>query len=872
MKRYVKTHAMPLLENGYSITPITTIDWTMPVKGSDERQLHPAAGKAPVFKEWATKKVDREVVEEWQAKKFIARCGLGIRTWHTPAVDVDCTDVDASKYMRNFIESLVGFAPARVGRQPKILLLYRTEQPFSKVKSRTWLDEWGDRQAVEILGAGQQFVAYGIHPGTKSPYQWISEDTPLNNHASMDLEVIDLHMARQIVDEFDRYAEAQGWTIEKPNERPPRGALMNGDETHDVLEVDEDDWVDADDVKEKWHGTYAELESLMEQLPPAEDYGDWFPVLAALKDAENEPDEFKEIAREWSARAENYDEDYFETKWDQGSFNRAGGFAFTVKSIQRKVEDLQMETDVLETIVPAFERADNLKEWDLAAMRLRETPVWGTIRDFAVEKACDEYKRITGKKIPPTTKKAALSVDHKQFEAPAWIEPWIFAETQNAFVNKNTLTRVVPHAFNNANAQHTQHLGCTPEVYATALRPVPVVYSTMYLPSHHGEIGHLWKPVPGIEGKEFFRHNGHVWLNTFKPSSLPAVAEKMSRGGQKAVKVMLDFFRVQFPEEKEYQYVMDWLAWVINNPTKRISYALLILGGQGSGKSIVKKFMQYMLGAENVGTVNNQVIHKSFTGWQSGSILKVIEEISVAGHRFDVINALKEPITNETLFIERKNENGVEEVNTASWMMYTNDIAALPVNKNDRRFLIVRSFFRSKSDVAAYLFDNPDFFKDFEKAFTKYASEIRLWFKDWEYAPDFSYNNGHAPQTDAGEDMVDNAQDDFSVAVMDAIQSEEVPGMTSELIHSFFLTSHIPREIRPSDRFIASRLADLGYVKLGKGRVVTRVNGARGTVYARNPKLWMKDKNTVDGDAVREHLEKQISAVAAKEVADTWED
>lgn len=870
MKKFVRTHARKLFDMGYSITPITTPDWTIPVKNSDERQLHPAAGKAPVFKGWANMPVDRDVVDEWVGKPGLARCGVGIRTWHTPAVDIDCPDEDAAAHMRNFIEELVGFAPARVGRAPKMLLLYRADEPFTKVKSKTWLDEWGERQAVEILGAGQQFVAYGIHPGTKKPYEWISKDTPLNQHAAMDLEVITLHQARQIADEMNRYAEEHGWTLEKPDERPPRGALANGDEVIEELEVDEDDWVDSDDVKEKWHGSYAELENLMMELPPAEDYAEWFPVLAALKDAENEPDEFKEIAREWSSRADNYDEDYFETKWEQGSFNRAGGHAFTVKSIVRKVEDLKMEEDILQKIVPAFEQADNLKEWDIAAARLRETPIWGTLRDFAVEKACDEYKRLTGKKIPASTKRAALSVDHTQFDAPEWIQPWVFAETENCFVHKHNLTRVVPHAFNNANAQHTQHLGCKPEEYATAMRPVPVVYGTMYLPSHHGAMNDRWKPVPRIEGEEFFRHNGHTWLNTFKPHTIPVMAEKMTKKGKAAVEVVLNFFRTQFPDPSDFQHVMDWLAWVINNPTKRMTYALLILGGQGSGKSIIKKFMQYMLGMENVGTVNNQVIHKSFTGWQGGSILKVIEEISVAGHRFDVVNALKEPITNETLFIERKNREGVEEVNTASWMMYTNDIAALPVSRNDRRFLIVSSAFRSKSEVATHLFDFPDFFKDFERAFTNHAGEIRLWFRDWRYADGFDNTSGVAPLTQAGADMIDNAQDDFSVAVVEAIDSEEVPGITSELIHSHFLMTAIPRELHPSRRFISARLADMGYVKLGHSKSYVRIQGIRGSVYARHPSKWMKGKKDIDGEAIREHLENQISAAAAKEVADTW--
>lgn len=873
MKQYMKSHGEKLFGMGYSLTPITTIDWTVPVRGTDERKIHPAAGKAPVFRGWANQAVTAEDVAEWVSKKGIRRCGVGIRTWNNPAVDIDCVEEDASKHMRLFVEELVGFAPARVGRKPKVLLLYRTDEPFTKVKSKTWLDEWGGKNAVEILGAGQQFVAYGVHPGTKKPYEWISHDDPTNTDARTDLEVITLHQARTIVDEMDRYAEAAGWELVE-KERPTRGGLASGEEVVEDLGEDEDDWVDADDVKEKWSGTLEELEALMADLPPAEDYNEWFPVLAALKDAENEVDEFKEVAREWSARASNYDDSYFETKWEQGSFNRAGTHAFTIKSITRKVEDVKMEDDVLSRLVPAFEQAENLKEWDLAAMRLRETPVWGTIRDFAVEVACAAYKSITGIKIPPATKKAALSVDHTQFDPPPWVEPWVFAETENAFVHKRTLARVVPHAFNNANAQHTIHLGVTPEMYATALRPVPVVYATMYLPSHHGAMKDKWSPVRGAEGEEFFYFNGHTWLNTFKPDTIPPVAESISKKGQIAVGIVDDFFKTQFTDPDEYRHFMDWIAWVINNPTKRMTYALLILGGQGSGKSIIKKFMSYMLGQENVGTVNNQVIHKSFTGWQAGQLLKVIEEISVSGHRYDVMNSLKEPITNERLFIERKNREGVEEVNTASWMMYTNDTAALPIDKGDRRFLVVESAFKHKGEVAKFLEARPDFFKRFEKAFTKYASEIRAWFAGWEYSPEFSHSRGIAPSTSASGGMVQAAQDDFTMFVSDALEAGDVAGVDRLAIHSAYLNMALPKDTKVSNRFVSSRLSSLGFYQPGGRRVQLRVNGVRGSVFiADSPATehWINADGSAKTELIKEYLEKQTDEMEARDVADTWQ-
>lgn len=857
MRHTFKSLALNLFRQGYSVIPITPHD--IPSK---------SAGKQPAFEGWASADINETEILKWQAK--YARYGVGIRTWHTPAVDIDCLDAEAAAHMRTFVESLAGFAPARVGRQPKTLLLYRANEPFTKVKSHTWVDDWGEENAVEILGAGQQFVAYGIHPKTVKPYEWITAEQPENTPALTGLEALTLEQARQIVDEFDRYADALGWT-KHPKRHKSRGQYAEADEGRSA-EADPDDWVDADDVKDKWEGTHEELAALMLTVPPAEDYDDWYPVLAALKDAEREPDEFRDIALEWSARASNFDEDAFDQKWDKGSFNRAGNNVFSIRTLMRKADTARMESEIEEEIVPEFAEARTLKEWDRAAERLRETPVFGTLREHAVIMACEHYKRITGKTIPTATKRFALSVDYSQFEPPEWIRPWVFIQTENIFVHRVSAMRLVPHAFNNTLARHTKAMNVTPEIFATQLCPIPMIDGTMYYPAAHGDMpGNVWVPTQTEEGEDFFMFQGKTFLNTFRPATIPAVADKLSKAGRMAADVVINYFRVQFPDDREFMRIMDWLAWVVNNPTKRVSYALLILGGQGSGKSIIKKFMTYMLGAENVGTVSNQIIHKSFSAWQAGNILKVIEEISVSGHRYDVMNVLKEPISNETLFIERKHRDGVEEVNTASWMAYTNDIAALPVTRLDRRWLIVRSQFKTKEHIQAYLAEHPTFFKDFERAFTRHAGQIKRFLADWTYSDDFD-PTGHAPVTTSQEDMMYTAYDDFTDAILSCVDSAECAGITPDLIHSHAISVHVPREYRPSMRHVASRLEDIGYYRLGPGRVQVRLNGRLGTVYAREPEKWAFPNSPERYDLQRmvRAFEEHANEIETQDVIDAW--
>ena len=66
----------------------------------------------------------------------------------------------------------------RVGRAPKVLLVYRPA-PGSDLRKRTihlppFEDEDGSLvpQRVELLGRGQQFVAFGTHPDTGDRYAW----------------------------------------------------------------------------------------------------------------------------------------------------------------------------------------------------------------------------------------------------------------------------------------------------------------------------------------------------------------------------------------------------------------------------------------------------------------------------------------------------------------------------------------------------------------------------------------------------------------------------------------------------------------------------------------------------------------------------
>lgn len=73
---------------------------------------------------------------------------------------------------------------------------FRTDKPFGKIIARFE----GTDDKIEFLGDGQQFVAHGIHPDTKAPYQWFGGEpgkVKLN-----ELPLIDEKGARLLVNEL----------------------------------------------------------------------------------------------------------------------------------------------------------------------------------------------------------------------------------------------------------------------------------------------------------------------------------------------------------------------------------------------------------------------------------------------------------------------------------------------------------------------------------------------------------------------------------------------------------------------------------------------------------------------------------------------
>ncbi len=135
--------------------------------------------------------------------------------------DIDVDDADAVEAIVKVFDEVAGHTPLVRGRpnSPRRLLLYRAPDGTRPKKRVIKLGSLGK---VELLGLGQQFVAYGMHPSGVE-FEWPEAGPDVVKRSDM-LVLTPEHEAeieRRLRSTFDLIAEAPEPTPDPPQATPP---------------------------------------------------------------------------------------------------------------------------------------------------------------------------------------------------------------------------------------------------------------------------------------------------------------------------------------------------------------------------------------------------------------------------------------------------------------------------------------------------------------------------------------------------------------------------------------------------------------------------------------------------------------------------
>jgi putative DNA primase/helicase len=192
MMRYLADKGHQILRNGYNVIPIQPGE------------------KFPSVKGWQSNPTTKTILDGWVSNGRASH-GVGITTGAISLFDLDISHHAMNRHMANYCVTHIGFAPERIGNAPRCGLMYRSPKPFKKLKSKAYTDPDGNKAEIEILGIGQQFVAYHEHPDTKKPYVWMSDTQNPEETLASDLTEVTEQDALDALAHFEETAEAWGW-------------------------------------------------------------------------------------------------------------------------------------------------------------------------------------------------------------------------------------------------------------------------------------------------------------------------------------------------------------------------------------------------------------------------------------------------------------------------------------------------------------------------------------------------------------------------------------------------------------------------------------------------------------------------------------
>lgn len=139
-----------------------------------------------------------------------------------------------------------------------------------------------------------------------------------------------------------------------------------------------------------------------------------------------------------------------------------------------------------------------------------------------------------------------------------------------------------------------------------------------------------------------------------------------------------------------YDYLMNWMARLMQHPAQQGEVAVVMRGGEGTGKGTLAKVLRHILGQHGMAISNSKHLTGNFNGHLRDCVFLFADEAFYAGDPSHV-GVLKSIITEPHLTIEAKYANAVQMPNFLHLMMASNEEWVVPASLESRRFLVLEA-------------------------------------------------------------------------------------------------------------------------------------------------------------------------------------
>ena len=239
--------------------------------------------------------------------------------------------------------------------------------------------------------------------------------------------------------------------------------------------------------------------------------------------------------------------------------------------------------------------------------------------------------------------------------------------------------------------------------------------------------------------------------------------------------------------EECYNYILNWIAYIVQNPGWRTMVSIILKGDQGAGKNIFTDILSWLFtgySEPNVTQLDDLV--GPFNKVIENCMFMVLNEMKTAKSQYvQDLDALKSIITDMTARVGDKFERKRTVENVCNLIMISNHARPILIPANDRRYFMLEVCGKYKNtDFLNHLWDiskHPDEFKDFyDNLLTFFMKRDITGFKPF----------ADVPMTAAKQDIVIASRsrvDDWIVEHYDYL----VEGINATTLKAFYNASDI---------------------------------------------------------------------------------
>jgi hypothetical protein len=161
----------------------------------------------------------------------------------------------------------------------------------------------------------------------------------------------------------------------------------------------------------------------------------------------------------------------------------------------------------------------------------------------------------------------------------------------------------------------------------------------------------------------------------------------------------LHHLKTLLPDERDQKILLSYMAAVIQYPGVKFSWAPLLQGVEGNGKTLFTMCLAYGVGFRYSHFPKAAEIASKFNDWLYCRLFIGIEDIFVSVNKQEIYEALKPMITGVRQEIEPKNGTKITREVCANFLLNTNHKDGLKKTLNDRRFAPFYTAQQTKDDL-----------------------------------------------------------------------------------------------------------------------------------------------------------------------------